>query len=234
MQRFNVEKITNKIFFSDEDIFHIKKVLRKKIGDYLECIDQDNNLISSIIKSLNPFIAIVDTIKEYNVIETYPIDLYVSLLKKKEFEFVVEKMNELNINSITPVFFSRTQGNLLIDLERLNRISKESCKQCKRHKNIIINTPITYKKLVEKIKENNNFLFANEKECQNNLDSVKINFNKNIGLIIGPEGGFVSQEIDELSSLCSSIVLTKTILRAETACLYLVSCIIEDYKKNEK
>lgn len=234
MQRFNVQKIKNKIFFSQNDIFHIKKVLRKKIGNYLECIDQDNNLIIAKIHSIDPFIALIDSIKEYEVKKPYLIDFYISIIKKNEMEWVVEKLNELNVNSITPVYFERTQRNIILDINRLNRIVTESCKQCKRSQPITINSPIFYDDLIKKIKIERNFLFANEKESSNILDNVKINFNKNIGLIVGPEGGFVNKEIEELSLLCSSITLTNTILRAETASIYLASCIIEEIKKNEK
>lgn len=234
MQKFNVQKKKEKIYFSNNDVIHITKVLRKKIGNKLECIDQDNNLINVVIESINPFVVKIESILPYVISKTYPIDLYISLIKKKEFELVVEKLNELNVNSITPVYFQRTQGNIVIDSNRLNRIATESCKQCQRNKPILINKAISYKELIEKMKSNNNFIFANEKESSKNLDSVKINSNKNIGLIIGPEGGFTSEEINDLSNLCSSINLTNTILRAETAAIYLSSCVIEEIKKYEK
>lgn len=234
MQRFNVENKKNKIYFTNQDMHHIKTVLRKKVGDFILCIDQDNNQIKAKIASLNPFIALIENIEVITINQPYNVDLYISVIKKNEFELVVQKLNELNINSITPVYFARTQMNLKLDFDRLNRIANESRKQCKRLSPIVINQPIEYKKLIEIIKKESNFLFANEKENQNSINNAKIDFNKKIGIIIGPEGGFVSSEITELQELCNSITLTNTILRAETAAIYLSSCVIEEIKKNEK
>lgn len=233
MQRFSVQNIKGKIYFSEIDIKHITKVLRKKIGDKIECIDQDNAIIYGTIKMLSPFIINVDSVKLINI-KQYNIDVYISILKKNSFELVIEKLNELNIKSITPILFERTQHNINLDFNRLNRIVDESNKQCKRINKIKINDTINYKMLLKLIDKNKNFIFANEKEKNNLISNSTINYEKNISLIIGPEGGFSENEIKELTKKCSSVTLTNTILRAETAAIYLTACIIEEIKKHEK
>lgn len=233
MQRFNVSNIKEKIYFDGSDINHITKVLRKKIGDKIECIDQDSAIIFGTIKSISPFVISVDKI-EFSSNKQYDIDLYISIIKKNYFEFVVEKLNELNIKSITPVLFERTQHNIKIDFNRLNRIINESNKQCKRINKLKINDTIDYKILLELIDKKGNFIFANEKEKESYISSVNLNYKKNISLIIGPEGGFSKKEIDVLSKKCNSVTLTNTILRSETAAIYLVACVIEEIKKHEK
>ncbi|WP_373439297.1 RsmE family RNA methyltransferase, partial [Metamycoplasma equirhinis] len=50
--------------------------------------------------------------------------------------------------------------------------------------------------------------------------------NENVLLIVGPEGGFSIDEIDMASKANVKIVsLTKTILRAETALIYMLAKI---------
>ena len=66
---------------------------------------------------------------------------------------------------------------------------------------------------------------AYEKE---DSDNTKTDLNKkSITIIIGPEGGFESEEINELNKLgFINISLGKRILRAETAAIYLTSLIV--------
>ena len=52
-----------------------------------------------------------------------------------------------------------------------------------------------------------------------NLDST------DIGIIIGPEGGFSFKENEHFSSFCQNISLSKTILRAEVASVVAVSTL---------
>lgn len=237
MQRFNVQSVKNKIYFCQQDITHITKVLRKKIGDQIECIDQDMCLIIGEITSIKPFVIKVLDWK-YNESNSYNVHAFVSIIKKHNFELMVEKLNELNITSITPVYFSRTQHNISLDFNRLKRIIDESSKQCKKIKKLEINTPIDFITLKEYILDNKKtyeFIFANEKEQSKKLSDYKnIDYKKNIGIIIGPEGGFTEKEIITLNDICSSITLTNTILKAETASLYLSSIIIEEIKKYDK
>ena len=51
------------------------------------------------------------------------------------------------------------------------------------------------------------------------------NFNGDFAVIIGPEGGFSESENQYFSSFAKNISLSKTILRAEVACVASVSML---------
>lgn len=70
-----------------------------------------------------------------------------------------------------------------------------------------------------------------EKENFNStLESLnnEILLSKRIAIIVGPEGGFTSQEIQDLEKIqnVKFIRLTKTILRSETASFYIIANLV--------
>lgn len=230
MQRFLVFNKNGKLVFDEKDIHHILSVLRKKIDDAILCIDQNNGLINAVIISINPFIAKISNIS-YVEHKQYDICAYIAVIKKNNFELIVEKLNELNIKSLTPVYFERSQKNISFNYLRFDRIIAESNKQCKRIEKMKVNSPITFNELT-KLKINfKNTIFANEKEINNiKINDIKVNDNQEINFIIGPEGGFSNNEFEFLNSKCLSVKLTSTILKSETAAIYLASNIIERVK----
>ncbi|QHG90042.1 RsmE family RNA methyltransferase [Malacoplasma iowae] len=230
MQKFRVINKNNKIIFDKNDEYHITKVLRKKINDTIECYDNNGSFLITQISSINPLRV---TIKQETKIEIepYPITAYIGLIKKNNFELIVEKLNELNISKIVPVVFSRSQNNIYLDYKRLNRIVVESCKQSNRVNPLIIENQIKFDELLEKIKGSTTFL-CSEKETSKNINNydLKIKNGDIINFIIGCEGGFTIDELNQLNSLTLPITLTKTILRSETAAIYTASILIERLK----
>ncbi|WPL38487.1 RsmE family RNA methyltransferase [Malacoplasma iowae] len=230
MQKFRVINKNNKIIFDKNDEYHITKVLRKKINDTIECYDNNGSFLIAQISSINPLRV---TIKQETKIEIepYPITAYIGLIKKNNFELIVEKLNELNISKIVPVVFSRSQNNIYLDYKRLNRIVVESCKQSNRVNPLIIENQIKFDELLEKIKGSTTFL-CSEKETSKNINNydLKIKNGDIINFIIGCEGGFTIDELNQLNSLTLPITLTKTILRSETAAIYAASILIERLK----
>lgn len=230
MQKFRVTNKNNKIIFDKNDEYHITKVLRKKINDTIECYDNNGSFLITQILSINPLR--VKVLKKTKIeIEPYPIVAYIGLIKKNNFELIVEKLNELNISKIVPVVFSRSQNNIHLDYKRLERIVNESCKQSNRVNPLIIEKEIKFNGLIEKIKGVPTFL-CSEKEAFKNINNydLKIKNGDIINFIIGCEGGFTVDELQSLNSLTYPITLTKTILRSETAAIYAASVLIERLK----
>lgn len=229
---FKIEILKNKIIFNHHDIHHIVKVLRKKQNDIIDCTDFVSNLYKTKIVSISPFI--VEVI-EINPITNHPyeINFYLGVIKKPNFELAIKMLNELNIKEITPVYFDYSQKNIILDYDRLYRIIEESSKQCKRMIPIKINKSINFDELLNQIKNGNNF-YANEKEESKSLKDFSFlePFQK-LNLIVGPEGGFSEKENNLLKSNSHSIKLTNSILRAETAAIYMGSLFIEELKKYE-
>lgn len=236
MRKFFInKKNNNKIVFSFNDNKHLK-VLRIKNGDILDCFDDNGNVIEVKITNTNPYEGIyLKTIQE-NKIKPYPITCFLGVIKKNNFELAVEKLNELNIEKVIPVFFEFSQNNIHLNFERLKTIIDASCKQSNRFIKMELEQPIAFDQMINKLKDYQKIFLANEKE--NDKFSLKdinnLNLESKISFIVGPEGGFSKKELDVLLEKCESIRLTKTILRTETAAIYLACNLIERFYKNEK
>ncbi len=233
MPKFKISKIlNNEIFLSEEDELHIKKSLRKKIGDKLSCFD-DLNEYKTIIKSTDKLkLEIVSKHALSN--DILNINIFLGVIDKNNFELALRKLNEINCKSITPVFFERSQKNIKLNFERLSKIISESSKQCYRHIDLKINNSINFNELIKEIENNKFNILAYQDASEKNLfDDIK--YNDKINLIVGPEGGFSERELEILRKNCSFLKLTNTILKSETAAIYLASILTFNIgNKNEK
>lgn len=98
------------------------------------------------------------------------------------------------------------------------KIIFEACQQSFRNCIPILHDPISFNNLC--LLDIKNKVLAYENKKNNEL----IKDCQDVLIIVGPEGGFSQQEIDYAISCNVRIVsLTKTILRAETALIYMLS-----------
>lgn len=206
----------NAIVDGDEFI-HATKVLRQKVGysiivcmgdgfDYFAEITniEKNKLIAKVIK------------KEINFSVTkHKVILYQGLLKGNKNDFIVQKAVELGISEIY-FFISKNTAETTVQLERLNRISIESSKQCGRAE-IVKVALISFEEVINKASKTVALMFY-ENEKKNNINTVKFDEFLDISIIIGCEGGFDIEEVDTAKKAkISTLSLGSRILRAETA-----------------
>lgn len=234
MRKFFIRIKNNKVWFDDNDLKHFKS-LRISNEDIIDCVDQNNNLVKVKIKSLDPIKTEVVEIKENKLTnKPYDITCFLGVIKKQNFELAVVKLSELNIKKIVPVYFDYSQRNINLNYQRLDTLIKESQKQCNRVAKLEIEQPIAFNDMVNKLKDFNCNFLAYEHQDLSEWNKIKDNSNlNNISYIVGPEGGFSSKEINELKNKCIFLKLTNTILKTETASIYLASILIERFF-NEK
>lgn len=228
------------IYIKNEDVNHIKNVLRKKIEDKIEVCNQetgeaylceieqldDNEILTKIIEKLNE--------KETNI----KIDIYQGLPKAEKMELIIQKSVELGVNSIIPVSLKRCVVKLEgkdqnKKIERWQKIAESAAKQSGR--NIIpkIENIIKIKQFEELSKNYDSLIVAyeNEKEytLKQEIQKIKQSNKKElkIAVVIGPEGGLAEEEIETLKSYGANIVtLGKRILRTETVALNILSILM--------
>lgn len=232
MPRFPIERediSKNKVTIAGSDFKHITKVLRLNVGDKISLFDNNSNEYTGEIievNSKNLVIKILDSWKAQTE-SALQIDLYQSVIKPNKMDLIVQKATELGVTNIFPVNSERTQKGLQSKIQRLNKISIESSKQCRRskpphvHKQSNLGTTLgndSYDlKLI--LYENSEDSFR-EYISNNNKDLEKIS------VLIGPEGGFTENEVNlaEKNGYIS-LSLGKRILRAETAAITIISLI---------
>ena len=231
MQRYFADIINQDVILSKDDIFHITKVMRAKLNDYIQVVDKSSHqTYLAFISSLNPFRATIQEPINEDVEITANITLFFALAKSDKIEFVIQKSTELGVKNIVLFQGKRsvvkfTDNDFIRKLDRYKSIAKEASEQC--HRQLI--PTISY---VDNIKKINNHLcdinfFAYELEAgQASELASQIKDKKSISLIIGPEGGFDEKEAEYLKELkFVPISLGKRILRCETAAVYGLSVI---------
>ncbi len=231
MQRYFLKKENNYLLTND-DIFHILKVMRMKLFDNFEIVNNEGVFLVKIT-SITPFLyEIVKKIDENNEINGY-IRLLYCIPKGEKLDLVIQKSVELGVNEVVLINSSRSiakidNKNKEKKLERFSKIIKEASEQSKRDKLMKLDEVIDYKD-IDKFKADLSFI-AFENESKNDeikilsyLDKIK---GKCVNILIGPEGGFSKEEVEYAKE--NDFILTslgKRILRSETACFSLVSLL---------
>lgn len=244
MQKFFVkdEQIkNNRIEIEGTDVNHIINVLRMRKED----IVQVNNLATSenykaeIIEYSNERIICKIIEKMNSKSETdINIHLYQGLPKADKMELIIQKTTEIGVKEITPVAMERCivkldEKDAKKKVERWQKIAEVAAKQSKRDIIPQIEDVTKILNVYNLIKEYDLFIVAYENEKQIKLkDVLKENNNvKNIGVLIGPEGGIDEKEIEKLKENGAILVsLGNRILRTETAPIVISSNIIYEFE----
>lgn len=234
LNRFIIDfDLTQKFLKTEETeiINQIHNVLRLKAGDKIILADGKFNESIAEIKQIGKNFIDLEILKiEKNKNESlvYTI-LYCSILKKENFELVVQKAVECGIKEITPIITKRTV-KLNIKEDRFRKIIKEAAEQSGRGVLPILNSVINFKEALAQARQNNLNLFFDPIGIDLNKEKFKIKVEDKIGLFIGPEGGWEKDEINLARENNFQIVsLGSLVLRAETAAAivsYLANFII--------
>jgi 16S rRNA (uracil1498-N3)-methyltransferase len=238
VQRFFVEKenITDgKIVISGEDAKHLKQVLRAKIGDEIEICDGKGLIYACRISAVTPRVeCIIGDIREAQDEPSVEITLYQGLPKADKFELIVQKGTELGINRFVPLITTNTvvkwkEEKSAARISRWQRIAYEAAKQSKREVIPKVCEPVGYGDMLFHFKNHDLVLFLWEGERVRSLQSVLRTKGalKKVAIVIGPEGGFTSQEVEEaVEAGGQTVTLGPRILRTETAGLIVAGIIL--------
>lgn len=177
----------NEIVIQGQDINHIKKVLRAKIGDELQICNSKTkeNFLCDIEKIDNS--EIICNIKqklEEKVESNIEVTIFQGLPKADKMEYIIQKSVELGVHDITPVEMKRCVVKLddkdkNKKVLRWQKISEVAAKQCGRDIIPEIKDIINVKKLCNLIESYDIVLVAYENEKENTLkeeiESIKEN-----------------------------------------------------------
>ena len=231
----------NTIIIQNEDVNHIKNVLRAKVDDTIDICDCDTskNYICKIeqIEEKNIHCHIIEEIQS-NVEPHIQVSIFQGLPKADKMELVIQKSVELGVYDITPVEMKRcvvklNEKDKIKKIQRWQKISEGAAKQSGRDRIPMIHPIVNIHTLCENMKEYDLVLVAYENEKVNTLkqELKKVKQVKNkelkIAVIIGPEGGIDQEEIIKLKSHNAKIITLGTrILRTETVALNMLSIIM--------
>lgn len=249
MHKFFVakENIVNDIVsIYGDDVKHIYKVLRLKEGEKISINNCNGEEFVAKITHIDKSIVEAKIIEKLDVNNESPLDVYLfqGVPKAAKMDIIVQKGCELGLKEINPVIMKRVvvknEMKEFKKLDRWNRIAFEACKQSKRSLITKVNDVIEFNDMLEKLEDIDLVIVPYENEEGTGLKKVVKEIDvkniKNAAIVIGPEGGFDEQEIEELKQIGAHIItLGPRILRTETAgfvCTSLVMYELSDIGGN--
>ena len=230
----------NYISIIDEDVNHIKNVLRLVIGEKIKICDKDNskNYVSEIVEITNHEVncTIIEEVEgeaEGNV----ELHIYQGLPKADKMELILQKGTELGVSKFIPVALKRCIVKLdgkdaLKKIERWQKITEVASKQSGRDIVPEVANIETINDICNKINDYDLVMLAYELEENNYIKTELLNIkntkeNYKIAIVIGPEGGIDDKEAERLKEAGAKIVsLGKRILRTETVALQVSSIVM--------
>ena len=227
LHRFYInQQIGKEVRIEDKELLHQwQKVFRLKASDRVILFNGGDSEYEGFFKILAKNEAVIQIDKEREVKNPVNIELHIfqSIIKKDNFEFIVEKCTEIGVSAFHPIISERSEKKSL-NIERLNKIAKESAEQSGKTKLPEIFAPESFGKA---IKDFDGELFVLDFDGEILSKTISSKENKKIGILIGPEGGWSENErivFDEMG--IKSFSLGEQILRAETAAIVSSALIL--------
>lgn len=212
---------------------HCVRVLRHRTGDEVSVIDGRGNLYTCRLLDADPRSATARIESRTPGFGTHPYNLCIAVCPTKNtdrIEWFAEKATEIGVDTIAPVIGDHSERKVF-KTDRIKRLVLSAAKQSLKGAVPEVLNPVSVKDFIES--SDNEALklicycFEGEKkrisiqeELQNHVD------NKNVFVLIGPEGDFSEDEVKmALKYGWKPVHLGPSRLRTETAALTAVTAV---------
>lgn len=204
---------------------HAAKVLRLKPGDAVCAMDGAGRRWRAEIAEIGGGATV-------RLLEALPtneppvrVTVYEGVPKADKLDFIAQKLTELGAAALVPVKMERCVVKLDAKdgqkrRERLQKIAREAAKQCGRGLPMAVVEPLNWRAALERMAGHDALLVPWEDARGTRVKDV---FEarpdaRDIGVVIGPEGGMSPEEVDAMRAIGGmTVTLGPRILRTETA-----------------
>ena len=193
-----------------------KNVLRLEPSDMVILTDDNGTEAEATIESLDKKQATlaITSREEKRSEPKRQVTLYAALLRRENFELIVQKATEIGVFRIVPLLTSRTVKTGY-NAVRLEKIMTEACEQSGRTHKPTLSEPLSFESAITECAAHETVLFhISDTAAKPDFAGTKAN------LFIGPEGGFTDEEVALAETAGIPIRSLGTLtLRAETAAI---------------
>ncbi len=213
--------------FTDEQAHQLRSVLRLRAGAEVRVFDG--------LSQIDRVVELTGVASGRVVGETAHVpeprtrlSVYPALLRRDKFEVVLQKLTEVGVACITPVVTARSLVREAPDERRYARwqaILREAAEQCGRGVVPRLQPPQPLAAALQR--GDAPPLVAYEGEHQCTLRDALADRPTDVGLFVGPEGGYTNAEIDCARRAGGlTVTLGPRVLRAETAALVASALVL--------
>jgi 16S rRNA (uracil1498-N3)-methyltransferase len=208
------EIFKNEITLTKDEIEHLRSLRLNEIDKEIEVRDGLGNSYIFQVGAKSKSGKLLE--KRQSILHERKISVASAIPKAQRLDFLLQKSTEIGITNFYFINFFQSERRDL-NLERCNKIILEACSQSKRHS---IPTVKLYNSLENFLREHANILLLDPDALQPLTD----NRDWNLIPIIGPEGGFRKEELEQFKNV-KSFSLGKNILKIETAHILMTSLL---------
>lgn len=232
----SLSELSHVVEFDREESRHIVKVLRKKAGDLIYITNGKGLLFQAklTLESEKKCVAEINKVEEKQK-HNYYLHLAVAPTKNNDrYEWFLEKATEIGVDEITPVICRYSERDK-INLERLEKVVISSVKQSLQTHKPILNQEVDYMKFMERNLRGGLYIAHCDREFERVelVDRLREKPEREIVILIGPEGDFSKKEIEKaINKGFEPVMLGKNRLRTETAAV--VACASVEIMKKIK
>ncbi|WP_185233303.1 16S rRNA (uracil(1498)-N(3))-methyltransferase [Teredinibacter franksiae] len=208
---------------------HLLKVLRMQPGRELTLFNNSGSEYSAVITAVSKKTATVAINQQSDIDRESPLEteLAIGISRGDRFDWVLQKVTELGITRIVPLFTERTEVKL--NAERLEKrlgqwqkITIAACEQCQRNTLPILATPQPLDEYLTACTSEYRFVLHHRAEASLNA----LQQPQSVALLIGPEGGLSDNEITHAEQQgFKSLALGPRVFRTETAPIAALSIV---------
>ncbi len=220
----------------DVERHQMLNVLRLRVGNQFEIFSDDGieRVVEIILIGKRSFVAkIVKICRDATCrVPTTEIVLYLGLLKKDKFEWVLQKGTEIGVTRFVPLLTEHAVKQIKEIPSRWKKILKEATEQCGGTNIPKLEEPMRFKDAVASVGARHVAplrsvdLFFHPTVEENFSQDILKEKHDEISIWIGPEGGFSENEIDLVKDTGFHIVsFGSRVLRAETAAIVIPAVV---------
>lgn len=234
-RRFFVDSVHDgEAELSGEDAHHLSRVLRVEAGQRFELSDGQSLYLGEIFEAGKNRV-------RFRILETLPfsevsvrLTLFAALIKFERFEWIIEKATELGVDAIVPLVAERSEKGLapaaVKRIDRWRKIAREASQQSRRVRLPLILQPAELGSVVQP-----SYYLEELPGCRLLMDALPSpairKTVRNVGLVVGPEGGWTERERAQLAAQeVAAVSLGSQILRTETAAIAGVALLVQAWQ----
>ena len=182
------------ISLSKEQQHHITRVLRLRSGASLRVFDQQGAEFAAQLQSGNKLL-VQEAVAEWRE-SPLRVRLGQALPRGQRMDYVVQKCTELGVDSITPITsersYSHREPTASNKLQHYQKIAIHAAEQCWRQQVPTLHPQTPLAAWLQQSQAEVKLIM--DENCEQPLESIPSSV-VSIDLLVGPEGGFSSQEV---------------------------------------
>lgn len=146
------------------------------------------------------------------------ITLYTALIANDRFDWLIQKVVELGVAAIQPIYTERSQripGDIAKRVDHWRGVAIAACEQSGRNQIPAVAAPMAFDYALRSVEVGALVLLDAEGDA-----AITVAPENAVSVFVGPEGGFSPRELELLRKRCDhKLRVGRTILRAETAAI---------------